>query len=215
MAHVPAAERRVQLIRAAIDLMTREGLAAGNTRAIAAELGVAQATVHYTFGTKEELYIGVLQQLTTDLAAEMERAAPADGGFAEAMAALAAVLWRTVQTRPANYQLLHELSMLALRTPRLSQVLGSHYSGVLNLVTGLVTRSAARTGQELACPAHTIARLFLAGLDGLTLQRLALCDEEAEVASLRALVSSIVALADGRTRPVPLPLPQEDHTSST
>ncbi|MEV5810437.1 TetR/AcrR family transcriptional regulator [Streptomyces parvulus] len=215
MAHVPAAERRVQLIRAAIDLMTREGLAAGNTRAIAAELGVAQATVHYAFGTKEELYIGVLQQLTTDLAAQVERAAPADGDFAEAMAALAAVLWRTVQLRPANYQLLHELSMLALRTPRLSQVLESHYSGVLELVTGLVTRSAVRTGQELECPAQTIARLLLAGLDGLTLQRLALCDEEAEVACLRALVSSVVALADGRARPVPLPLSQEDQTSST
>ncbi len=55
MAHVSAAERRPQLIKAAIDLMTREGVAAGSTRAIAAELGVAQATVHYTFGTKEDL----------------------------------------------------------------------------------------------------------------------------------------------------------------
>ncbi|NED37805.1 helix-turn-helix transcriptional regulator [Streptomyces sp. SID8499] len=56
MAHVSAAERRPQLIKAAIDLMMREGVAAGSTRAIAAELGVAQATVHYTFGAKEELY---------------------------------------------------------------------------------------------------------------------------------------------------------------
>ncbi|MYT21362.1 TetR family transcriptional regulator, partial [Streptomyces sp. SID7760] len=40
MAHVSAAERRPQLIKAAIDLMTREGVAAGSTRAIAAELGV-------------------------------------------------------------------------------------------------------------------------------------------------------------------------------
>jgi AcrR family transcriptional regulator len=39
----------------AIDLMTREGVAAGSTRAIATELGAAQATVHYTFGTKAEL----------------------------------------------------------------------------------------------------------------------------------------------------------------
>lgn len=59
MTHVPAAERRPQLIRAAIDYMAREGVAAGSTRAIAAELGVAHATVHYTFGTKEGLYRAV------------------------------------------------------------------------------------------------------------------------------------------------------------
>lgn len=80
MAHVSAAERRPQLIKAAIDFMTREGVAAGSTRAIAAELGVAQATVHYTFGTKEGLYLAVMEQLTEDLVAQVERAAPADGG---------------------------------------------------------------------------------------------------------------------------------------
>lgn len=48
----PLAERRPQLIKAAIDFMTREGVAAGSTRAIAAELGGAQATVHYTFGSR-------------------------------------------------------------------------------------------------------------------------------------------------------------------
>lgn len=71
MAHVSAAERRPQLIKAAIDFMTREGVAAGSTRAIAAELGVAQATVHYTFGTKEGLYLAVMEQLTQDLVAQV------------------------------------------------------------------------------------------------------------------------------------------------
>ncbi|NUP01767.1 MAG: TetR family transcriptional regulator, partial [Nonomuraea sp.] len=47
MAHVSAAERRPQLIRAAIAVMRRDGVAAASTRAIAAELGIAQATVHY------------------------------------------------------------------------------------------------------------------------------------------------------------------------
>lgn len=80
MPHVSVAEPRPQLIKAAIDLMTREGVAAGNTRAIAAELGVAQATVHYTFGTKEDLYRAVMEQLTHDLIAQVQRAAHADAG---------------------------------------------------------------------------------------------------------------------------------------
>ncbi|WP_373559169.1 TetR/AcrR family transcriptional regulator [Streptomyces sp. SA15] len=83
MAYVSAAERRPQLTKAAIDLMSREGVAAGSTRAIAAELGVAQATVHYTFGTKEGLYQAVLEQLTENLVVQVERAAPGEVGFEE------------------------------------------------------------------------------------------------------------------------------------
>ncbi|WP_051792496.1 TetR/AcrR family transcriptional regulator [Amycolatopsis jejuensis] len=216
MAHVPASVRRPQLIQAAIDLMVREGLAAGNTRAIAAELGVAQATVHYTFGTKEELYIGVLRHLTGDLVAQVERAAPCGGDFAEAIAALAAGLWRTVQERPANYKLLYELCTLALHTPRLSEVLESHYRDMFRMTGDLVARTAARTGQDLAQPPETVARFFLAGFDGLTLQRFALRDEEAETVCLQTLVSSVVAFAVGRTKPVLLPAKdsQPAHTSS-
>ena len=198
MAHVSAAERRPQLVRAAIDLMTREGLTAGSTRAIAAQLGVAQATVHYTFGTKEELYRAVMEQLTEDLVAQVAQAAPTEAGFAETIAALAGALWQTVREQPASYQLLTELSMFALRAPRLSEALRSHYGGVAAVTADLITQAAERTGHRLAQPAETIARFFLAGFDGLTLQHLSAPDEEAEEVCLRALVAAVLTLAGGR-----------------
>lgn len=89
MAPVPAARRRPQLIKTAIALMTREGVAVGSTRAIAAELGVAQATVRYTFGTKEDLYRAVMDQLIADMIAQVEGAAPQEADFGETIAALA------------------------------------------------------------------------------------------------------------------------------
>ncbi|MGN9761969.1 TetR/AcrR family transcriptional regulator [Streptomyces sp. SD31] len=195
MAHVSAAERRPQLIKAAIDLMSREGVAAGSTRAIAAELGVAQATVHYTFGTKEELYRAVMEQLTQDLVAQVEQAAPTDAGFEDAIVTLAEALWRTVLEQPASYQLLTELSMFALRTPHLQEALHSHYRGISAVTAKLITEAADRTGHQLAQPAETIARFFLAGFDGLTLQHLSLPDEEAEGVCLRALISAVLAMA--------------------
>lgn len=200
MAHVTAAERRPQLIKAAIDLMTREGVAAGSTRAIAAELGVAQATVHYTFGTKEELYRAVMEQVTEGLTAQVERAAPDDAGFEETVAALAGALWRTVREQATSHQLLTELTMFALRTPRLTEALHGHYRGVIEVTAKLVTEAAERTGYELAHPAETIARFFLAGFDGLTMQRLSLPDEASERTGLQALVAATVALAEGRLR---------------
>ena len=205
MAHVSAAERRPQLIKAAIDLMTREGVAAGSTRAIAAELGVAQATVHYTFGTKEDLYRAVMEQLTEDLVAQVERAAPEDAGFEATVAAFAAALWRTVGEQPTSYQLLTELSMFALRTPSLSEALRSHYGGILDVTTNLLNEAAERTGHQLVQPAETIARFFLAGFDGLTMQHLSLPDKAAEHTALQVLVSAVVALAGGRLDLVTVP----------
>jgi AcrR family transcriptional regulator len=205
MAHVSAAERRPQLIKAAIGLMTREGVAAGSTRAIAAELGVAQATVHYTFGTKEDLYRAVMEQLTEDLIAQVERAAPEDAGFEEAVAALADALWNTVREQATSHQLLTELTIFALRSPRLSEALRGHYRGVIKVTTDLVTEAAARTGYELAQPAESIARFFLAGFDGLTMQRLSAPDEASESAGLKALVVATVALAGGQLRLADVP----------
>ncbi|MFJ8596567.1 TetR/AcrR family transcriptional regulator [Streptomyces sp. NPDC093598] len=195
MAHVSAAERRPQLIKAAIDLMTREGVAAGSTRAIAAELGVAQATVHYTFGTKEDLYRAVMEQVTDNLVAQVERAAPTDASFEETVVTLAEAYWRTVIEQPEAHQLLTELNMLALRTPHLKEALHSHYTQVLAVTAKLISETAERTGHQLAQPAETIARFFLAGFDGLTMQHLALPDEEAERVCLRALISALLAMA--------------------
>jgi AcrR family transcriptional regulator len=195
MAHVSAAERRPQLIKAAIDLMTREGIAAGSTRAIAAELGVAQATVHYTFGTKEELYRAVMEQLTQGLVTQVEQAAPTHASFEETIATLAEALWRTVLEQPASHRLLTELTMYALRTPRLSDALRGHYSEISAVTTKLITEAAERTGHQLAQPAEAIARFFLAGFDGLSMQHLSLPDEEAEWICLRALIAAVLAMA--------------------
>ncbi|MEU1671206.1 TetR/AcrR family transcriptional regulator [Streptomyces roseifaciens] len=198
MAHVSAVERRPQLIKAAIDLMARKGVAAGSTRAIAAELGVAQATVHYTFGTKEDLYRAVMDRLTEDLIAQVEQAAPEDAGFEETIAALAGALWRSVSGESTSYHLLTELSLLALRTPGLSEARQAHYRGVIDVTARLVSEAAARAGRELSRSPETVARFFLAGFDGLTIQRLYAPDETAETLGLRGLVSATTALATGQ-----------------
>ncbi|CAM5693314.1 hypothetical protein [Streptomyces afghaniensis 772] [Streptomyces afghaniensis] len=69
----------------------------------------------------------------------------------------------------------------------------------------LVAEAAERTGQPLAQSAETIARFFLAGFDGLTMQRLSYPDEEAEHACLQAFVSAVVAMAGGRLDLVSVP----------
>ncbi|GED99953.1 hypothetical protein nbrc107696_04000 [Gordonia spumicola] len=55
MAHIPAAERRRQIIEVAARVIGREGVAKATTRKIGAEAGANIGTLHYTFGSKEDL----------------------------------------------------------------------------------------------------------------------------------------------------------------
>jgi AcrR family transcriptional regulator len=181
--------------------MSREGVNGGSTRAIAAEAGVAQALVHYIFGSKEELYRAVIEQLTRDLVDQVRDAAGHASGFDNELRQLVLRLWRTVREAPETHLLLAELQVVALRSPQLRVSAEDNQRKVIEVTAALIDDAAHRSGQHLARPATAIARHFLAGFDGLTLQRLTLPDDDAEWAYLAHLVSSLVAYARGELVP--------------
>lgn len=55
MAHIPAAERRRQITEVAARVIGREGVAKATTRRIGAEARANIGTLHYTFGSKDDL----------------------------------------------------------------------------------------------------------------------------------------------------------------
>ncbi|MEV6975100.1 TetR/AcrR family transcriptional regulator [Kitasatospora sp. NPDC093806] len=189
MAHVPASERRPQLVQAAIDLMAREGIAAGSTRAIAAELGVAQATVHYTFGTKKDLYRAVIEQLTSEVIAQVRASAPAEGPFGEQIRTMVYALWDSTVGESDKCALMNEFAALAMRDPDLQEIMRALQHEMESTATELLTGLSAAHAQPLALPAHEIAVHFLAGFDGLTERYLVFkaTGEQSREESLRAL----------------------------
>jgi AcrR family transcriptional regulator len=197
MAHVPVAERRPQLVKAAIELMAREGASAGSTRAVAAELGVAQATVHYAFRSKQELQGAVLVALSQSIVGEVEQAAPDSAGFEETLTAWIHALWKAVREDRSRYVLLWELTMQALRDPYLLEIVGTHNRSIDTVVTQLVEDAARRSDKELKLPPEEIARFFLTGFDGIVLRNLTDFEERMARILLDRLVSSTVALALG------------------
>ncbi|MGP4022150.1 TetR/AcrR family transcriptional regulator [Actinomadura sp. 3N407] len=199
MAHVPAAERRPQLVEAAIDLMARKGVEAGSTRAIAAELGVAQATVHYTFGTKRDLYGAVIEQLAAEMidrvcTAAPDEAAPGAEGFAESVRIMAWALWDTYAERPGRYALYNELTTYGLRDPDIREALRKHQHAMERTAADLVTGLAEQTGVALATGAEALGRFFLNAFDGLAMRHLIVGDD-AYRADLDRLIAAVVALA--------------------
>lgn len=198
MAHVTAEQRRSQLIRAAIDLMTRKGVAAASTRAVAAELGVAQATVHYVFGSKEELYKAVIEELTREVVDYVREASPpTEGGFGDDLAYMATRLWRTVRDQPSNNQLLIELYVFAVRSPLLRETLEENRRSVNGVAAELIDQAARRAELRLALSAETLAEFFVTGFDGLSLQHMGSANNLVEMTSFHALVSATIALAKG------------------
>ncbi|MFJ3789312.1 TetR/AcrR family transcriptional regulator [Kitasatospora sp. NPDC090091] len=208
MAHVPASERRPQLIQAAIDLMSREGVAAGSTRAIAAELGVAQATVHYTFGTKKDLYRAVVEQLTAEFIGHVRAAAPGAGAFGGQVRAMVYALWDSAVGEGGKCALMSEFSALAMRDADLQEIMRALQYEIEETAAELLTALAAAHEQPLAAPAADVAVHFLAGFQGLTDRYLVLraAGEEPDQESRRALdllVATTVALCLGAPARLP------------
>ncbi|GAA2238979.1 hypothetical protein GCM10010232_27300 [Streptomyces amakusaensis] len=198
MAHVTAAERRPQLIAAAIELMAREGVTAGSTRAIAAELGVAQATVHYTFGTKADLYRAVLEFLTEELLTGVQLSVARATSLEEALRATVDAFWADLAERPELHLLWFELITFSLRSPDLREVVERYYAGINDLATTVLTDTERRTARPFSLPPAELADFLLSGLDGIGMHLLITgggIPDESTRRALDRLVTAAVGLA--------------------
>ncbi|WP_338889306.1 TetR/AcrR family transcriptional regulator [Rhodococcus sovatensis] len=207
MAHVPAAERREQLVRAAIELLMRSGPAAGSTRAIAKELGVPQATLHYVFGSKEELYRAVIVQLTDEFLGYVRAVeVPAGTDFEDSIATLTARLWQTVLDQPRKHQLLGELEMVALRSPQMREITADHRLEIDRITSALIDDTATHFGIVPKVDTIRIARFYFAALDGLINQHLTAPSPDVEEWCLARIVDNVrlmvVSGADTTGRPL-------------
>ncbi|ONM49807.1 TetR/AcrR family transcriptional regulator [Nocardia donostiensis] len=63
MARIPAAERRAELVAAAVRVIAAHGVDGATTRRIAEEANAPLATLHYCFDTKEVLFAAVFEYL--------------------------------------------------------------------------------------------------------------------------------------------------------
>jgi AcrR family transcriptional regulator len=63
MARISAAERRTELVAAAVRVIAAEGVEGATTRRIAQEANAPLATLHYCFATKEALFAAVFEHV--------------------------------------------------------------------------------------------------------------------------------------------------------
>ncbi|QYX75987.1 TetR family transcriptional regulator C-terminal domain-containing protein [Streptomyces akebiae] len=161
------AERRAELLRAAIEQIEERGVAAVRIADVAAVLGVSNALVLYHFSTKERLVAEAFRHAAEDDLAHLRKLL---GRRTTALRRLrAAVRWYAPTGQAKGWRLWIEGWAVSLRDPALREVtrdLDRQWKAALTEVI-----EAGVAADEFHCPDPTASALRLTALlDGLAVQ---------------------------------------------
>ncbi|MFI5659963.1 TetR/AcrR family transcriptional regulator [Streptomyces sp. NPDC051684] len=191
MAHIPVAERRRQFVRATTKVVTKYGVSGATTRRIAEEAGAPLASLHYCFSGKDELMQAVYDYVVGDFIDHV-RAATADSvGVADAVTAACGAAWSRMGEDPEEQVATWELVLHWLRLPGDKGRSRSAYEEYAVAMTEILTSAARRAGEAPLPQAETLARLVVAGMEGITLQYVAGCERERADELVSTLVRAV------------------------
>jgi AcrR family transcriptional regulator len=188
---MPVPARRVALIQAALRVISREGVAAATTRAIAAEAGMSLASLHYAFESRDELIAYVVQEQTY---AALETIQPGTDLVSTIRNALRAFL-DVVAADPQRELAMFELTQYALRTPGMADAAQRQYDGYHAAAAQVVAAVGELTGHRWARPIDEMARILVTLTDGLTLRWLVDRDTDAAAPVIDFAAHALAALA--------------------
>jgi AcrR family transcriptional regulator len=118
-----AADRRRQLVSIAMDLIAAKGFEGLRFQEVAKEAGINNATLVYHFSTKEELIMGVMQQLGEELRQTPGRPDNRPATALEELRLEFASIGVLLRERPKLFIVIVELSMRALRDPGMGNIM--------------------------------------------------------------------------------------------
>jgi AcrR family transcriptional regulator len=196
VARVPTAERRLQFVRSAARVIARDGLAAATTRRIAAEAEAPLASLHYCFRSKDELLEEVYYYLSRDYAQALPPVAATDGGLQAVVLAHARRVWERMLAEPHEQVTTFELLLRRFRVesdeePKALAMNRSMYQGWIKSTCELFESAALSAGEKVPANLELAARLFISGIDGISMQHLADPDPERSAALVEMLAAAV------------------------
>lgn len=172
MTRLPLADRRTELIGAAVRVIARSGLAAATTRAIVAEAGMPLGSFHYAFDSRDDLIAAVIDTITDEEHDAALSALPnaADGGT-DLATTLRHGLDRYLDllvADPQREQALLELSLYAMRQTTPTPQSSGQYRAYYRAAAHSLDLAASACSMEWSVPLHRAARLLVTVTDGIT-----------------------------------------------
>lgn len=195
MTRMSAQDRRIELVAAAFRVVAARGVAAASVRAICQEAGMALASFHYAFESRDEL----MAELVT-VVVDAERTAmlpPQTPGesFRDTVRLGLERYLQHLRTDPQREKAMLELTQYALRTPSLEIVASRQYERYHALAEDALTTAALRWNMTWTRPVVDIARILVVVTDGVTMSWLVTRDDAAATRALDFAADSVVGLA--------------------
>jgi AcrR family transcriptional regulator len=196
MVYVEATVRRGQLVAAARAALAREGVARTSLRVVAAEAGVPLGTLQHVFKSKEQLLRAVIEDVVDEIARVLEESAELENGLAHAIRRGLTTFWSRLVADQRGLQVMqYELTTYALRTAGQEGLARWQYERYCSTVAEWCHQAALRAGETPAVPVDRLARVIVAGVDGLILQHVCSPDETRSREDLDAVIEMVISLA--------------------
>lgn len=197
MVYVEAAVRRQQLIAAARSALAAHGVAKTSLRVVAAEAGVPLATMQYVFPSKAELLRAVIEDVVEEIASVLADSAATGDGLEDAIRRGLHEFWERLVEGGRELQMLqYELTVYSLRTPGQEELARRQYERYADVVADWCRHAAAEESDGGVTDFGHVARMVVAGVDGLILQHLCDPDEARARRELDALARMAMVLAN-------------------
>lgn len=201
MNRLPVAERREQLIDAALTVASRDGIDAATVRAVAAEAGVSLGVVHYCFQDKAELMRAMAHAITTQNQPGGLDGVPVGTDVASVISAAVSSMWEAISESRGPQLLSYELTTSSLRHAELKQVAIEQYRGYWAAAEHVLEEAARVARVRWLHPVPEIARAVIAVVDGYSLAWLVDGDSDVARNGLLGFASFLTQLTE--------PLPDE------
>jgi AcrR family transcriptional regulator len=187
MVYVESAVRSRQIVAAARAVITRDGVAGTTVRAVAQEAGIPLGTLQYVFPAKHQLLRAVIEDLVEELADNLMSSVPPGCDVEYAIGHGIRTFWNDLVIGDAEGVQLtqYELTTYALRTAGLEELARWQYERYTDVVAGWLQRAATPVD------ARRLARLVIAGIDGLILQYVVNPDPDRGREDIEAMIAMI------------------------
>jgi AcrR family transcriptional regulator len=163
-------ERREQFVKAAIEVMAREGLDRATTRRIAEQAGSPQAAFHYAFRDKNELLAAVIGAVTEQVEQVLRDAVTPERGLAAAIADAVHAFWALVVGDDGLQLMQYELMIYCRRNPGYEWLASWQYTRYCSCAEEVLRSALAYEAAPPSIDLAALVRFLVAAIDGLVIQ---------------------------------------------
>lgn len=161
---------RSLLLDAAQEVFAKQGFGGAALDDIAEVAGYTRGAIYSHFGTKEELFLAVIERHINRFLDSFADVIESFEGLDTLDVERLAEKWRDLTIAgPDSAALGYEFSLFLLRNPDARDRLAAQREEAVSSLANYITIHIDRLGGELQMPAETLARLLIASNEGITI----------------------------------------------